>query len=540
LIVIVRTGITGMFIAALFGYLAQVAAAENCEKDCLADIACEVKVVDCLIEANDVRQAIKRLKILAREHADQPAYLRLLARAYLADNNSFWAQRTLQKALARDGDDLDSRFWLAWVYVNQGDLELARDLLAEKSAPRSGPEQARWMVMHGFMARTENEHEVARLALQAVEEASQIYPEDMKLWEFLRRVEDPGFIEPLNIRLELWGGYTSNAQAGSPTDPSQSGSKSALGRLDLFTKFVWPAWQSVRPTIEGSFKGHALEEDAAPKSASRPQEYTYLELTLRPGVIIGYEYPRILVGYKAELLLINQDEKNPFYEAHRGEIEIETGGPLVFAGAGRRIFRESGRTRWEFDGGAGGAIGLHPRVQLLLAGSARYFLANSEPYDQVGATAIVVGRILIWKGISLRLGVNIGLDYYLHSDGPKGEMAFGIENKKRFDILTKLSAGLWSPLIWSTRFGIGYEYSIRNSSADSESDNYNYTEQRALLKARWVFDINPWAPGVVEPQGHVALDYGLGGDSGGGLDQERIQDLLRQDEAARRGSSCID
>ena len=120
------------------------------------------------------------------------------------------------------------------------------------------------------------------------------------------------------------------------------------------------------------------------------------------------------------------------------------------------------------------------------------------------------------------------------------EVAFGMEDTKRFDILTKLSAGLWSPLILGTRFGIGYEYSIRNSSADSESDNYNYTEQRALLKARWVFDINPWAPGVVEPQGHVALDYGLGGDSGGGLDQERIQDLLRQDEAARRGSSCID
>jgi len=538
--VIVRASIGGLVLAALFGCLSHAAAEGNCEKECQTDIGCEAEVVDCLIEADNVRQAIKRLKSLAREHADQPAYLRLLARAYLADNNSFWAQRTLQKALARDDADLDSRFWLAWVYVNQGDLELARDLLAEKNAPGSGPEQARWMVIHGLMARAENEHEVARLALQAVEEANQIYPEDMKLWEFLRRAEDPGFIEPLNIRLEFWGGYTSNAQAGSPTDPSQSGSKSALGRLDVFTKFVWPVWRTVRPTIEGSFKGHALEEDAAPKSGSRPQEYTYLELTMRPGVIIGYEYPRILIGYKAELLLINQDEKNPFYEAHRGEIEIETGGPLVFAGAGRRIFRESGRSRWEFDGGAGGAIVLHPRVQLLLAGSARYFLANSDPYDQVGATAIVVGRIMIWKGISLRLGVNIGLDYYLHSDGPKGEEAFGIADTKRFDVLTKLSAGLWSPLIWGTRFGIGYEYSIRNSSADAESDNYNYTEQRALLKARWVFDVNPWAPGVVEPQGHVALDYGLGGDSGGGLDQERIQDLFRQDEAARRGSSCID
>ncbi|MBW1870421.1 MAG: hypothetical protein JRJ19_00050 [Deltaproteobacteria bacterium] len=535
----VRAGILGLVLAAIFGCLSQAAAEEKCEKVCQADVACETRVIDCLIKTDKVRQAIKRLKSLVREQADQPAYLRLLARVYLADNNSFWAQRTLQKALARDDNDLDSRFWLAWVYVNQGDLELARDLLAEKYTPRAGPQRARWMVMHAFMARTENEHEVARLALQAVEETSQIYPEDKKIWEFLRRAEDPGFIEPLNIRLELWAGYTSNAQAGSPTDTNASGSKSALGRLNLFSKFVLPVWQTVRPTIEGSFKGHALEEDATPNNGKRPQEYTYLELSMRPGLIIGYDYPRVLVGYRAELLLINQDEKNPFYEAHRGEIEIETGGPLVFAGAGRRIFKESGRTRWEFDGGAGGAISLHRRVQLLLAGSARYYLAYGESYDQVGGSALMVGRILIWKGFSLRLGVNIGLDYYLHSGGDKGKIAFGTENK-RFDVLTKLTAGIWSPVLFATRLGIGYEFSIRNSTADEENDNYNYTEHRALLKARWTFDLNPWAPRVVETEGHVALDYGQGGDSGGGFDQERIQDLLRQDEAARRGSSCID
>ena len=50
--------------------------------------------------------------------------------------------------------------------------------------------------------------------------------------------------------------------------------------------------------------------------------------------------------------------------------------------------------------------------------------------------------------------------------------------------------------------------------------------------------LDPGAPGLAPPPaGHVVPPYGLSGTEG--LEDERIQDLLRQEDAARRGSSCI-
>jgi hypothetical protein len=156
----------------------------------------------------------------------------------------------------------------------------------------------------------------------------------------------------------------------------------------------------------------------------------------------------------------------------------------------------------------------------------------------VGATGLVVSRINIGWGLVTRLGVTLGLDYYHNSGGELGVLAYG-SDQQRFDVLAKLSAGLWSPAWMGARLGASYEYSYRDSTAD-EVDDYDYSEHRLLFKIRWSFDLNPWAPQVVETKGRVALDYGVSEQAGAGLEEERIQDLLRQDEAARRGSSCVD
>jgi hypothetical protein len=67
--------------------------------------------------------------------------------------------------------------------------------------------------------------------------------------------------------------------------------------------------------------------------------------------------------------------------------------------------------------------------------------------------------------------------------------------------------------------------------------DYDYHEDRVVFLLRWRFRADPWSPKVVDPAGHVSLPYGLGGEGDGGLAGERIQDLLRQDEEFRRGST---
>jgi hypothetical protein len=524
-------GSVAVFVAVLT-LSAAGAAADACQRDCANDPACEIAVTDCLIEAGRTREAVDRLKPLVWQHPDVPVFARLLARAYLADNNQFWAERTLQEALARNPNDCMSRSWLAWVYLRNGDFDLAREILDQAGCPGAEAERARWLLLRAFMAHAAGDAQTAALMIEQVPEVGKLFSEDEGLWLFLRRARQPGWIDPISTRLELGGGYTSNSRAGSPTDPGTSGPSSALGRMDLFGRLVWPASPALRPTLEGNIKGHGI-------TADETSDLSYLGLSVRPGILIGGDFPRVLVGYKADLLLLNEPDKREFHEGHRGEIEVEDTNTTFFIGGGHRRFAESGRTRWELDGGFGGAVPFPHRVSTLFALSLRYYNAVGEAYDLVGGTGLAVARVSIGAGAYARLATTVGLDYYFSSGGSRGQVAYGIDDK-RFDIPTTTSAELWSPPWRGLRAGLSYEFSWRGSNADTETQDYEYTEHRFLLKTRWTFDMNPWAPAVVTPENHLALDYGLAGGPEASLDNERIQDLLRQDEAARHGSSCAD
>jgi hypothetical protein len=108
--------------------------------------------------------------------------------------------------------------------------------------------------------------------------------------------------------------------------------------------------------------------------------------------------------------------------------------------------------------------------------------------------------------------------------------------EKRRDVLGKASLGMWKDLR-RTSLGLRYQYAERDSTINTDwGSNYSYTEHRAMFVVRWRANYDPWAPRPVRPPGHVALDYGLAG--GGDLHEERIQDLLRQDEQLRQASGC--
>jgi hypothetical protein len=79
--------------------------------------------------------------------------------------------------------------------------------------------------------------------------------------------------------------------------------------------------------------------------------------------------------------------------------------------------------------------------------------------------------------------------------------------------------------------GLTYEYAERFSTADP----YDYGDHRVLLKLAFAFTADPWAPSTASPAGHVPLDHGV---SSPGF-EERLQDLLRQNEADQKRSSCV-
>jgi len=523
---------TGVFLIVF--HLALIASAqehEECLRDCSGKVPCVRNSSECLLQADRARDAIEYLKGQIRQNPDQPAFAQLLANAYMKSENYFWAQKTLYNFLSDHEQDCVIRSWLAWVYIEEGDLDLAEDALAEADCPSEDVERARWALIRAYMAGIREEKAGQISELRQVRSARTLYPEDETLWKTMRRQVEPGWIEPVTVRAELSLGYSSNVSAGLPTTEAGPEVGSPLVRLDLWSRMVLPVKWSVRPAAEfgliGRYVDNFNDEDGIDVTQA-----SYLELMVKPGVYIGSGFPRAFVGYRYDFYLLNQGdiyEEAPlvFYEGHRGDVELElAGGITLLVGGGRRMFRQRGRSRWEVDGGAGWSVWAMDRLHLLLAVSLQYHTANNEEYDQLGGSALGLARLLLGKGFYSRMKLSTGVGYYPNSPPDEGGR----------DILIKPSIGFWSPARRGIRIGVTYEFSRRDSTADM---SYSYTEHRGLFQIRWSLDLDPWAPRAVELQTHVPLDYGIGLDTEPGLEEERIQDLLRQDETARRGSTCM-
>lgn len=520
---------------ALLLVLARPVRAGECERPCQGDFACEREVAECLIAAERADAAIARLKERIAAQPDRPALKHLLARAYHAAGNAFWAVRTLRAAIDADPADCQARAWLAWIQLGQGDLDLARESLSAEACPETQADRARWALLLSAIAQAGEDRETEVRLFEEVENFDQVYPEDGRRYGRLLSAYRPDWIEPIHLRAELSLGYTSNVSAGLPTTEKGADIGSPMLRLDLSTRFVWPLWRSVKPALELAGKLHYLDDfkygddvDVDVRLAN------YFDGSLRVGLQLFFANMHAFVGYRGDLFVLNspdayQSAPLPFFEANRLDLELQPGaGFTVFAGAGRREFRQTSRSRTEVDGGVGRSMVLLDRLQLLVALSLRYYRADGSLYDQFGGSALLVGRVGLPAGLMLRAGLTAGLDYY-----PNAPLETSNASSGR-DLLVKPSLSLWSPSWDGVRLGLAYEYAWRDSTAQV---SFSYTEHRTMLQLRWTFGANPWAPDIHEPGGRVPLPWG--GGSGSGWDEERIQDLLRQDEAARRGSSCV-
>jgi tetratricopeptide (TPR) repeat protein len=493
------------------------------------DLACEQRTSSSLLEQGEVRPAVERLRAaLARFPAD-PELTLLLARAYLLDGNLFWAERTLRGALAVRPDDAAARAWLACVHLRQGDPDLVAGDLDPAFLPATGGARSRWSLLEAYRARLAGDAERAGRALAEVPRSAEVYPEDRPVWRILNRRHDPWWLDSLAGDLELSAGATSNALAGAPTDPGVAGSGSALADFEARARLAPPVAGDLRPVLDVELLGHGLNDEAY-------RELSSLQGAARLGGLLNRPGYRLLLGYRPELLLLNQDPSR-YAWANRGELELErSSGLLLFAGGGRRTYRDDRRTRWEGDAGLGGPLRLFTRLSLVGGATVRLADASSPAYDQRGISVAVAGRVGLGRGFAARLAATASWDDYPHSGGAAGLEVFGNEAPRR-DLLGRLTVGVLAPERRGVRAAIEWQLSRRDSTVDDPPGlNFDYHESRLVAQVRWRFSSDPWAPRAVAPPGHVPLDWGLG--DGTGDDDEQIIELLRQDEELRRGSSC--
>ncbi|PIE17799.1 MAG: hypothetical protein CSA65_07825 [Proteobacteria bacterium] len=530
---------------ALVGSPSALANEAPCPRGCADhDLRCLRRRARCLQARGRGKEALGELKALRRKKtgsARDPALTRLTAQAYLAVRNTFWAQRLLIDALRLRPADCQSRALLAWIQLGQGDVDLTREAI--QNAERVGcvaraEDRARWALLRARLASVAGTPVALRAALDRATDAGRVYPEDRALWRSLRRQSLPRYQPPFSLRAELAAGYTSNLNANLPLTSSLASSAAGFGSWDLVAAFVYPS-QRLRPAIEVGFKGQYT--DNVNEALSR--DASHLSLNARPGVYLATGHGRYFFGYRGELYWIAAGDRYDdhglwFFESHRGEVELElSGGTTFFAGFGRRLFRRRGRDRWEVDGGLGHGFRFAAgRLLLLAALSLRHLQSEAAIFDANGGSLLTALTVALPWELSARVGVSASLDYY--GDAPRVEGGQEV-GRGGVDLAIKVNTTLWSPpLVAGIQLGVGYQYSWRRTKL---LVSFPYEDHRLALRLRWSLRADPWTPAVAPqpPRRHVPIDYGLGARGRGRLDDERVQDLLRQDEAARRGSSCV-
>lgn len=513
-------------VAGLISSATARAQAPDCSLTC-GSLGCSLEAARCYLEAGRPEAAKQLLKPLLDRNPDSSLLRLLLAKAYLGVGNLPWARRAAIGATELRPRDCEARSWLVWLHLQGAELEEASALLREQGCPDAPAMRVRWSLLEATLARYRNLGAETARSLEAARHQPEAHREDRELLSALEAEARPQAQAPLRARLDLGTGYTSNGLMSSPVDPAKKTALAAASpvvsadlRLELEPRWGW----RLRPTLGLSLRSLILTAGAA-------SDYTYLDLGLRPGLRAG----SVGLFYAGQLFLLRGgdvysggDGPRFFYETHRAELEWEPRPWLsLWAGGGRSIFREQPRTRTELDAGLG-LLGTVRGVRLLGGLSLRNHKSRHVAYDLWGGT--LIGSVSRSVGpLWLRARLLLGLDGYPDSAG------YFEADRSRRDLLLKAALEIWTRPWHGVRAGLSYELAERWSTASS----YSYIDHRPLFRLSFSLDWDPWLPRVASPgAGHVAIPYRAAG-AAGGLETERIQDLLRQEDAARRGSSCI-
>ncbi len=499
----------------------------DCQRTCQT-LSCSLSVARCMLEVPDPRSAKNVLRPLLAQHGESVPLHLLLVRAYLDLGNMSWARRLLYQAMEIAPEDCQARSFLIWFHLRQAELAEAKEQLDLPGCPGDGPLRGRWHLLTGTLARFQKQRGPAERALDRARAEGTLMAEDQELLQHLEAYVRPGAPKPISVRLEIGGGYTSDGLAGSPSDEAHPEAlPSPVVTAEILTVISPPWGRRVRPLLELDLRTQLF-------TRQQVSDYSYLNLGVRPGLALG----AWRLFYRGQLFLLAGTDKYTeagprwYYETHRGELDWAPRPWLtVMTGAGRSIFRERSRTRTELDGSLGLALNVW-RIRLLSVLSYRLHWATSSAYNLGGGTVIVSGTLPL-KHLSLRGRLLSSFDLYPDSAGYFSSLDQDAHEARR-DFMIKGGLELWSPSWRRARVGLTYEFSRRLSSVSS----YEYQDHRLLLRLRFNVTFDPGAPATAAtPSGHVRLPYGV--SRAEQLEDERIQDLLRQEDAARRGSSCV-
>ncbi len=496
------------------------------------DAACATTRAADLLDAGQAAEALAYLKATRQAWHEDTGLRRLLGIAYLRVGNGIWALRTLEAVVVDHPDDCESRAWLARAHLERASLPGLDAALDAPACSMRGPAATRMDLLRTLAEGTRGGD--AGAALDAARRRLVAWPEDRDAFAPVAHRAAPDALPDLAWRVEVSGGWTSNAWMASATeDPAIAGrdGRSPFVATDLLLRTTPFTGAIVRPLVEAQVRG-ILFTDGDVRNQS------WLDLSGRAGLVFRDALPRVTVAYRPDALLLGRgDRYDPapvwYLVAHRGEVEVEVRPWMtVFAGAGRRGFREEARSRVEADLGMAGRAGTGRWITVMWAASGRSFHAVRPAWNLWGGSALLGIHARLPKGFSARVTASGGLDAYPDSGGDPGGGVFGTSRDRR-DLFGRVAAAVWSPALSGVRVGLSYEFAGRDSTAPL----FGYTDHRVALRLAWSGEALLIRPAATTTNPRPA--WGWGADGATGAADDRVQDLLRQDEQSQRSSSCV-
>ena len=483
-----------------------------------------------LLDQGKTRQAIEYLKTAQKSNPDSAPLTHLLSEAYLADGNRFWAIKVLHQHFQKTSN-CESVTRIVWIHIDNGEPDRAEELLNEHQnlcGSKTGPVSTRWKLLQSLTDHYRDKPENAKNLYATARKEKRRFSEDSKLLKLLTDKIDPGRIDPISLRIEMGAGLNTNAVMTSITDkrsePEQSSSWLYLNEHEV--RFVPPVHRLFRPDFEYRGKAKVFFESDA-------RDYSFYEINGRAGFILGDASPRAGFYYANQDLLLTGGDKYDnnslwFLEAHRAEFEIEAlNWMLIYGGGGKRFFRQRARTRDEYDLGTAIRFSLPAGFSLSTILAVRYYDAGIDSYDLLGESTLIALYYYYMNDGYFRLAGTLSADDYFNS------IDYFENSQTRQDIVLKAMPSFWSPSRNGFSLGLTYDYTHRKSSIEA----YEYEAHEVLLKLRWKWSVDPWGPKAVILENHIPLRYNLGVFDG---NEERMQDLLRQEDLSQKGSSCMD
>lgn len=494
------------------------------------EIELSVALARRLLDEGKTSEAIETLKAARTRNPNDEELAVALAHAYTKDNNSFWALNVLGEFLELHPPACQARAWAAWIHIGQANLEQAEALLDTDQCTLPPELRARLLLLRVLIAEQRESKEKVLKLLDEARAIGRYYAEDHELLEALTRRYEADRVPWASWNVDLSAGWTSNGLAGAPIDTtSGTESGSLLALVGAGFRAVAPISADVKPVFDAEMRAQQLTEAPA-------ADYSYRQLRLLPGLrVAGSLGLEVKYGFEA-VHLQGGDVYSPgrplwYAEAHRVEYEVQPApGLLVFGGGGRRILRERVRSRYELDQGMAYSAPLGSSVRTILGLSGRWHSARSAAYALIGATALAQLEVDLGLDITLKQGLSLSGDIYPHSEGyfPSAD------GRDRRELLPRSTTGLWWPARHAVQGGLEYSYTRRDSTASA----YGYQDHRILARLRWRLDSDELTTTVVPRLGRTPLETGRSPGRDESANQA-IRELMHQDEATQRSSSCL-